>query len=383
MKYTFAFASILTAILIFQTVGLAVYGQDQKTASPEDIQKLIVQLGDNDPETRDQATRRLMEIGEPAKAELENAVKSDDPEVSWRAARILEAIKPAESGLSEEQAAEQHRRPQGHIRILPNINIQSSGYSITKDSTGKITLSLTEKDENGKPAIKTYTADSVEEFMKKYPEIAEKYNINEDSFSNNDFSFQFKQDFDEDFDDILNDFRKKFNSNRGFGDMGDDLEDFLKHFNDNFRDFDDMFNRQKSLKDKLEEMLKHKRQQPQEPPREQPHRAPAPAIQTGARLCSNFEAGFASVDEETRTKSSLPETGGIVVTGVLKDGIAEKIGLQENDAIMSVNGQNLSSYLEFRRLLCENLGSDSITFNVIRNRKAQTIAVKTELLLEY
>lgn len=377
MKYAFAFASILTAILILQAIGITAYGQDSKTASREDIQKLIIQLGDNDPETRDQATRRLMEIGEPAKAELEKAVKSDDPEVSWRATKILEAIKPPDNALTDGQTG-QTRRPQGHIRISPDINIQSNGYSITKDSTGKITLSLTEKDENGKPAIKTYTADNVEEFMKKYPEIAEKYGINKDSFSDNGFSFQFKQDFDEDLDDILKDFGKKFKFNRGFGDM-DDLEDFLKHFDDNFRDFDDMFNRQKSLKDKLEEMLKNKRQQPQE----QPRRAPAPAIQTGVRLCSDFGADFASVDEETRTKFGLPPANGITVTNVRKNGTAEKTGLLENDVVMSVNGQEVNSYLGFRRILCENLGSDSVTLNIIRDKKSQTITIKTELLMEY
>ncbi|MBI5359002.1 MAG: PDZ domain-containing protein [Planctomycetes bacterium] len=382
MKYAFAFASILAAILISQASGITAYGQDSKTASREDIQKLVIQLGDNDPEIRDQTTKRLMEIGEPAKAELEKAVKSDDPEVSWRATKILEAIKPADSKLSEEQTAGQPLRPQGHIRISPNINIQSNGYSITKDSTGKITLSLTEKDENGKPAIKTYTADNVEEFMKKYPEIAEKYGINKDSFSDNDFSFQFKQDFDENLDDVLKDFHKKFNFNRDFGNM-DDLEDFLKHFDDNFKDFDDMFNRQKSLKEKLEEMLKNKRRQPQEQPQETPRRAPAPAIQTGVRLCNDFGADFASVDEETRTKFGLPAVNGITATNMRKNGTAKKIGLLENDVVMSVNGQEVNSYLGFRRLLCENLGSDSVTLNIIRDKKSQIITVKMELLMEY
>ena len=55
----------------------------------EQIEALIRSLGHDDFAARERATRELIAIGEAARPLLEQAAKSDDPEVRWRAALVL------------------------------------------------------------------------------------------------------------------------------------------------------------------------------------------------------------------------------------------------------------------------------------------------------
>ena len=61
-------------------------------AQSQDGTALIEKLGDARPDVREQASRRLLEIGEAALPELRIAGASNDPEVSHRAHMILEEI---------------------------------------------------------------------------------------------------------------------------------------------------------------------------------------------------------------------------------------------------------------------------------------------------
>src|SRR3954471_9442190 len=57
--------------------------------SGAEVARLIGQLGDDDFDTREQATARLKRIGEPAFDALHKALSSDDLEVRHRAAKIV------------------------------------------------------------------------------------------------------------------------------------------------------------------------------------------------------------------------------------------------------------------------------------------------------
>jgi len=57
-----------------------------------DVVRLAEQLGNEDPTLRQQAERRLLEIGEPARPELERLSRSKDAEASGRARSILAAF---------------------------------------------------------------------------------------------------------------------------------------------------------------------------------------------------------------------------------------------------------------------------------------------------
>src|SRR4051812_11781249 len=60
--------------------------------SRAEVARLITQLGDDDFDTREAATERLKEIGEPALDALHEATTSDDLEVRRRARRIIPAV---------------------------------------------------------------------------------------------------------------------------------------------------------------------------------------------------------------------------------------------------------------------------------------------------
>jgi hypothetical protein len=64
----------------------------EQKASPAEIQQLIEQLGDRKQTVRDNATKRLIEIGRPALAAVREAAKSDDLEVRTRAQRVADEI---------------------------------------------------------------------------------------------------------------------------------------------------------------------------------------------------------------------------------------------------------------------------------------------------
>ena len=59
----------------------------------EEIKKLVDQLGASSHEEREDATKKLWELGSKALIELEKASKSDDPEVKERAQKLLQRIK--------------------------------------------------------------------------------------------------------------------------------------------------------------------------------------------------------------------------------------------------------------------------------------------------
>ncbi|GEM_PF-6640956 len=59
---------------------------------PDAVPDLLRQLGADDPAAREEAERRLGEIGEPAEAALKEAIESADPEVRERAGHVLDRI---------------------------------------------------------------------------------------------------------------------------------------------------------------------------------------------------------------------------------------------------------------------------------------------------
>jgi len=59
----------------------------------ESIEQLIRQLGNENFQTRENATKELIKIGKPAILALEKASKSPDPEIRLRAQKVLEQIK--------------------------------------------------------------------------------------------------------------------------------------------------------------------------------------------------------------------------------------------------------------------------------------------------
>ncbi len=82
--------SMRSLCLVLALVMTPVVAQDTSG-----IESLIEQLGDADFTVREDATAKLIELGDEAVPFLEKALHSEDPEVTWRAEQALEAIKTA------------------------------------------------------------------------------------------------------------------------------------------------------------------------------------------------------------------------------------------------------------------------------------------------
>src|SRR5262249_5235759 len=83
------------------------------------IQKLIDQLGSDDPAVRKTATDRLMEIGDPAIAPLRaTAAKPGDPDLRLRAAVLARAVE--QKGLGEIRKLESHKDIVWCVALAPD-----------------------------------------------------------------------------------------------------------------------------------------------------------------------------------------------------------------------------------------------------------------------
>jgi HEAT repeat protein len=89
---------LLLLVLVLVPVPCVRGEADPKT---KDIEKLIVQLGDQEFSVREKASRSLEKIGVPALEQLRLAEKSEDPEVVRRAKLAIDFIEENDPKLSQ------------------------------------------------------------------------------------------------------------------------------------------------------------------------------------------------------------------------------------------------------------------------------------------
>jgi WD40 repeat protein len=108
-------------------------------ASPDDkeIERLVKQLGDDEFEKREEATRRLKEVGEPALDALYKAAASDDAEARRRARAILPGI--------EDKVYGEPLCLTGHTSYVCRVVVSADGKRVLTSSDDK-TLRLWDAD---------------------------------------------------------------------------------------------------------------------------------------------------------------------------------------------------------------------------------------------
>src|SRR3954447_23588695 len=88
------FVSLCSALLLaIAAEGVALRASCDKQATAERIAELVNQLGDDEFDKREAASKALAAIGEPARAALQKATSSDDLETRRRAARLLGVLR--------------------------------------------------------------------------------------------------------------------------------------------------------------------------------------------------------------------------------------------------------------------------------------------------
>lgn len=139
VKWGFRFILILLLAGVPELPATA--GQGEESLKPEGglqkkIDRLIGQLASDDFGVREEAEKKLREIGEPAREELKKALEAEDDEVRWRAARILRELdrkKETRESPRAETAPEREARPR--VRRPRGLPLPPSGLDEGLDET--------------------------------------------------------------------------------------------------------------------------------------------------------------------------------------------------------------------------------------------------------
>lgn len=82
-----------------------------------------------------------------------------------------------------------------------------------------------------------------------------------------------------------------------------------------------------------------------------------------------FGADVAEVDAETAKKSGLNEITGVVITKILQDGAAEKVGMKKGDIILEINDDKIESKSSFDEELSYYRPGDKVRVKFKRDEK--------------
>jgi WD40 repeat protein len=124
---------LLAALLLIGTAGLLA-ADDEKPADEKEVNKLLDQLGDEDPDVRQGAREKLFKIGEPALELIRKAIRSHtDPDVRLRAILLARDINVGAFG--QLRKFEGHT---GHVRTLVVLKDGKRMLSGSMDGTVRL-----------------------------------------------------------------------------------------------------------------------------------------------------------------------------------------------------------------------------------------------------
>lgn len=360
------------------------------------INRLIHDLGSDSPATRDQATQDLRNLGREALPALREAEKSADPEVAYRAQRLVEELdqraKPKDDG--DESTAPQTRRPHGMPGTGFSFGFSGNGnFSLQRDSNGHIKLTVKEE-KDGEQVNETYEADSVAEFVKRYPEVAKKYGITErgggitiiPGFPGGNGPGspldpemkELQEALMNQLRDVLKDSRKSLEEMfKGFKGLRDRNG---KEFDESFPFGKDLFAGEEDDNSDLEDEEAMGKDEAKDsktvPPVDEDHKKILERFrenQRKGRLNDGMQVEY--ISPALRSQLGLEGEDGVQVAEVEEGSASEQAGIRKFDVILKVNGRPVRASLEFRRVLKEAVASGKLVFDVIRKGKPSTIEV--------
>lgn len=306
---------VLSALLLWQ-------GADDQKAGD-----LIRDLGADEFAVRERAERELRKMGDAALPALREALEDKDPERALRAHRVLRDLE------KKEGRSEQDRRS----RAWTAYRDFGRGIIFETHPDGKVELTVREPNaDGGRKETRTYRADSLEEFKKKYPELASKYDLD-------NLAPKEKWTFWEDPEDVWESWRKRFEQ--------------------------DWFGRKFAL--------------PWFPFRSDPwvlpHRKPEPPVQgdSGKEDSGRPQLGISieKVGSALAEQLGLGADEGLVIVEVKTSSPAQRAGLRRHDILLKVNGKALTGPEALRRDVEAGL-QNGMELEILRRGKRETVKVE-------
>jgi len=221
------------------------------------------------------------------------------------------------------------------------------GITLRVRDDGKVELAV--KEEKGE---KTYLADSTQEFVKKYPEVARKNGLQRYLRIPGGVP---QEDFERLWDDLKS--RRLLPELPEFRPFDGDLEKFLE---DQRRRYDD-------LRKEFQKRFPDPNPNAPAPPA-------APAPMPGGR---EFGVKIDGVGETLRDQLSLREGEGVLVGEVKPGSVAEKSGLKQHDIILKLDGQAVGDKWVFRKDVLKALEKPEFEVEVLRGGKSVTLKAKS------
>lgn len=390
-------SAFVALVLLGCSATLGLFAQDPtNTLDKARIDRLVQDLGSDSADIRETATRELRNLGSAVLPQLREAAKSPDAEVAYRAERLVEEIQRGGKPPAEQDATDSNRptrpRRQTNMHFFFNGN---GNFSVQRDMNGHIRVTVREE-KDGADREETYEADSVEEFVQRYPEVAAKYGISAGEDDEEDESVvgpgfpggnpfggpndpglqKLQRDMMKQLGEILRDSRKSldemFKGLRPFRDrLGKDLDqdnpwmDFLGEEDEDMTGEDELNEDEVPAEDKPDSLIKRNTM------RDLVRR------QTG-KLNDGLTVEF--INPALRAQLGLEGEDGVQVADVAAGSAAEQAGIRMYDVILRVNGRPVRASLEFRRALLEAVDSGALTLDVIRKGKPDRIEVTGEAL---
>jgi C-terminal processing protease CtpA/Prc len=206
----------------------------------------------------------------------------------------------------------------------------SNGIDFVRDESGRITLMVPEKNaDTGKLENKTYRADSIDEFTRKYPDVAKKYHV------------------------------RALASPR---EASEALRRTWEHFRESMKA--DEFAGESSLENWLDReegfLQKHRDAWSDAEPSDKGHLG----VLVGA-------AGGT-----LRSQLGLSDSEGVVIHAVRPGSLAEQSGLKKHDVVTRLNDKPVKGVASFREEVAQAIKSDHFTLEVFRGGKSQQITVR-------
>jgi hypothetical protein len=370
-------AAFLPVAAYLPRPALAADAPSDKPAAPAtqpaatDVPSLIHQLGDDDFHARQEAGRKLREMGKTALPALKDAQNSPDPEVRARAQELAQQIeRPQQLGPIPQPVPGNNWTQSissSNFNGAKTIDVRENGRTIhiEEDAAG-LRIKVTGQIE-GKPVTRDYKADNAEQLKRENAEAFALYQ----QFAQGGFNgiqgggivIQGRAGFIGGLRPNLIPPPPMPVPARRPGPAGDDLnrlEDKILEEMKGAKLPDDQQDQVKGLLKDLREVLPtadangdgvsaqmREYNRRSDALRKELKDLKLPDPGDALPPPASGRLGIAAQEE-------VVEGQGLVVTHILPDGRAEKVGLKEQDVIQKVNGKDVHSTHDLRKLVTEN-----------------------------